>query len=110
MPPHCLPESRSQALTGLAPHTPPPPRMPTQLPHSLVQTCVSSYSVLSLCTLESSQVAMTKLGQACGSAAHRLAIQSLPAQLCLLALLGGSRALGHVLIAAMCAPDPGFPD
>lgn len=26
MPPHCLPESRSQALTGLAPHTPPPPQ------------------------------------------------------------------------------------
>ena len=64
MPPHCLPESRSQALTGLA-APPPPPKMPTQRPHGLVQTCVSSYSVLTLCILGSNQVAVTKLGQVC---------------------------------------------
>lgn len=104
MPPYRLPESRSQALTGS------PPRMPTQLPHGLVQTCVSSYSVLTLCILGSNQVAVTNLGQVCVSAARRLAIQSLPAQLCLLAMLGGSSVPGRVLITAMWAPAPGFPD
>lgn len=81
------------------------------LPAALQTPCVSSFLVLSLWILGSGQVAVVKPGAVYVSAAPRpVWPQSSLAQLCLLAMQGGSTVLGHVLIAAVWAPSPGFPD
>lgn len=81
------------------------------LPAALHTPCVSSFLVLSLWILGSGQVAVVKPGAVYVSAAPRpVWPQSSLAQLCLLAMQGGSTVLGHVLIAAVWAPSPGFPD